>query len=99
MGLHAGDGIGEQMLAAGLAQDFELQVQGLFAGPATSVTLPAADAYALWAIVRKGTHKSRKITRVRALLLMGAGQGRLAVQTAAGVSANQYYTLKRRYLT
>ena len=29
---------------------------------------------------------------------MGAGQGRLAVQTAAGVSANQYYTLKRRYL-
>ena len=65
---------------------------------ATAVTLPAADASARRAIVRKGTHKSRKITRARALLLMGAGKGRLAVRTAAGVSANQYYTLKRRYL-
>ena len=65
---------------------------------AAPVKLPAADACALRAIVRKGTHKSRKITRARALLLMGTGQGRLAVQTAAGVSANQYYTLKRRYL-
>jgi putative transposase len=65
---------------------------------ATSVTLPAANASARRAIVRKGTHKSRKITRARVLLLMGAGKGRLVVQTAAGVSANQYYTLKRRYL-
>ena len=65
---------------------------------AAPVKLSAADACALRAIVRKGTHKSRKITRARALLLMGAGQGRLAVQTAAGVSANQYYPLKRRYL-
>ena len=65
---------------------------------ATPVNLPAADASTLRAIVRKGTHKSRKITRARALLLMGAGQDRLAVQTAAGISANHYYTLKRRYL-
>ena len=65
---------------------------------AASVKLPVADASARRAIVRKGTHKSRKITRARALLLMGAGKGRLAVRTAAGVSANQYYTLKRRYL-
>ena len=61
---------------------------------ATAVTLPAADASARRAIIRKGTHKSRKITRARALLLMGAGKGRLTVQTAAGVSADQYYTLK-----
>ena len=65
---------------------------------ATPVNLPAADASALRTIVRKGTHKSRKITRARALLLMGAGKDRQAVQTTAGVSANQYYTLKRRYL-
>ena len=30
---------------------------------------------------------------------MGAGKGRLAVQTEAGMSANQYYCLKRRYLS
>ncbi len=65
---------------------------------AVPVNLAAADSCALRAIVRKGTHKSRKITRARALLLMGAGKSRLAVQTAAGISANQYYTLKRRYL-
>jgi len=46
---------------------------------ATAVTLPAADASARRAIVRKGTHKSRKITRARALLLTGMGKGRLAV--------------------
>jgi putative transposase len=62
------------------------------------VKLPATDASALRAIVQKGTHKSRKITRARALLLIGAGKDRLAVQAAVGVSANQYYTLKRRYL-
>ena len=65
---------------------------------AIPVTVPPADASKLRAILQKGTHKSRKITRARALLLMGAGKGRLAVRTAAGVSANQYYTLKRRYL-
>ena len=70
----------------------------LMARLATAVTLPAADAYARWTIVRKGTHKSRKITRALALLFMGVAKGRLAGQTAAGVSANQYYTLKRRYL-
>ena len=29
---------------------------------------------------------------------MGAGKARLVVQTEAGISANQYYCLKRRYL-
>lgn len=66
---------------------------------ATPVNLPAADESTLRAIVKKGTHKSRKITRARALLFMGAGKGRLVVQAEAGVSANQYYCLKRRYLT
>ena len=62
------------------------------------VQLPASDSAALRAIVRKGTHKSRKITRARALLLMGAGNGAAAVQAEAGICAAQYYRLKRRYL-
>lgn len=65
---------------------------------AAPVNLVASDKTALTAIVKKGTHKSRKITRARALLAMGAGKSRLAVQTEAGVSATQYYSLKRRYL-
>lgn len=65
---------------------------------ATPVNLPLPDQSALGSIVKKGTHKSRKITRARALLLMGAGKNRLAVQTEAGISTNQYYCLKRRYL-
>ncbi len=70
----------------------------LMARPATPVNLTLSDQSALRAIVKKGTHKSRKITRARALLLMSTGKSRLAVQTEAGISANQYYCLKRRYL-
>ena len=68
------------------------------ARPATPVILSPAHQSTLRAIVKKGTHKSRKITRARALLAMGSGNARLAVQTEAGISANQYYCLKRRYL-
>ena len=63
------------------------------------VELAASDTATLRAIVRKGTHKSRKITRARALLLMGMGKGAAAVQAEAGICAAQYYRLKRRYLT
>jgi putative transposase len=65
---------------------------------ATPVTVPPADASKLRTIIKKGTHKSRTITRARALLAMGAGQGVAAVQAAAGISASQYYRLKGRYL-
>ena len=65
---------------------------------ATPVTVPPADASKLRAIIKKGTHKSRTITRARALLAMGAGQGAVAVQAAAGISASQYDRLKGRYL-
>ena len=65
---------------------------------AAPVILPPADHATLRSILKKGTHKSRKITRARALLAMGAGKARLVVQTEAGISANQYYCLKRRYL-
>ena len=67
--------------------------------PAHSVELAPSDTATFRAIVKKGTHKSRKITRARALLLMGAGKGAAAVQTEAGICASQYYSLKRRYLT
>ena len=65
---------------------------------AAPLILPPADHATLRSIIKKGTHKSRKITRARALLAMGAGEVRLVVQTEAGISANQYYCLKRRYL-
>ena len=66
--------------------------------PAKPVAVPPADASKLRAIVKKGTHKSRKITRARALLAMGAGKGAVAVQAEAGISASQYHRLKGRYL-
>ena len=66
--------------------------------PAKPVIVPPADASTLRAIVKKGTHKSRKITRARALLAMGSGKGAAAVQAEAGISATQYHRLKRRYL-
>jgi putative transposase len=65
---------------------------------ATPVILPPADASARRAIVKKGTHKSRKITRARALLAMGSGKGAAAVQAEVGISTTQYHRIKRRYL-
>ena len=65
---------------------------------AAPIILPPADHATLRSIIKKGTHKSRKITRARALLAMGAGKARLVVQTEAGISANPYHCLKRRYL-
>ena len=66
--------------------------------PATPVIIPPADATTLRAIITKGTHKSRKIARARALLAMGSGQGADAVHAQVGISTTQYYRLKRRYL-
>lgn len=66
--------------------------------PAQPVVIPPADASTLRAIVKKGTHKSRKITRARALLAMSGGKSAAAVQAEAGISVTQYHRLKRRYL-
>ena len=65
---------------------------------AKPVNLPPADAANLQAIVKKGTHKSRKIARARALLAMSSGKGAAAVQAEVGISTTQYYRLKGRYL-
>lgn len=56
--------------------------------PAHPVELTISATATLRAIVKKGTHKSRKITRARALLLMGAGKGAAAVQAEAGICAS-----------
>ena len=53
---------------------------------AKPVNLPPADAAKLQAIVTKGTHKSRKIARARALLAMSRGKGAAAVQAEVGIS-------------
>ena len=66
--------------------------------PATPVILPPADAATLRSIVKKGTHKSRKITRARALLAMSSGKDAAAVHAEVGISTTQYYRLKGRYL-
>ena len=66
--------------------------------PANPVIVPPADATTLRAIVKKGTHKSRKNTRARALLAMSSGKGAAAVQAEAGISSTQYHRIKRRYL-
>ena len=66
--------------------------------PAKPVIVTPADASTLRAIVQKGTHKSRKITRARVLLAMGSGKDAAAVQAELGVSSTQYYRLKGRYL-
>ena len=66
--------------------------------PAKPVILPPADAAKLRSIVKKGTHKSRKITRARALLAMSSGKDAAAVHAGVGISTTQYYRLKGRYL-
>ena len=65
---------------------------------ASPLHLPLSDQSALRAIVKKGTHKSRTITRANALLLMGAGGRPAAVQAQVGISSAQYHRIKRRYL-
>lgn len=65
---------------------------------AKPVHLLPADAAKLRAIVKEGTHKSRKIARARALLAMSSGKGAAAVQAEVGISTTQYYRLKGRYL-
>ena len=67
--------------------------------PAKPVIVPPADASTPRAVVKKGAHKSRKISRARALLAMGGGKGAAAVQAEVGISANKYYRLKGRYLS
>ena len=65
---------------------------------AKPISISPADLSALQAIVRKGTHKSRKITRARTLLLLAAGKSRQAIEAELGISAGQYWRTRGRYL-
>ena len=48
-------------------------------------------------IIKKGTHKSRKIIRARALLLMDAGKNGLSIQAELDIDPPHYYRIKKRY--
>ncbi len=61
------------------------------------IVLSVAEEAELMAIVKKGTHKSRKITRARTLLLLAAGKSRLVIESELGISTGQYWRTKQRY--
>lgn len=65
---------------------------------AKAIEFSTADTATLRAILRKGTHKSRRITRARTLLLLGAGKSRPAIEAELGISAGQYWRIRGRYL-
>ena len=65
---------------------------------ARTLLLSVAEQADLMAIIKKGTHKSRKITRARTLLLLAAGKSRVAIESELGISSGQYWRTKQRYL-
>jgi len=65
---------------------------------AKEIILSVAEQAELTAIVKKGTHKSRKITRARTLLLLAAGKSRLVIESELGISTGQYWRTKQRYI-
>lgn len=67
------------------------------ARPDKKVILTNEEKAALTAIVKKGTHKSRKITRARVLLALDLGKNRANIQTEFDICSAQYYLIKRRY--
>jgi putative transposase len=66
---------------------------------AKKVSLSEAEKAELTSIIKKGTHKSRKITRARALLLLDFGKDRLEIQAELGIDSNHYYRIKKRYFS
>ncbi len=65
---------------------------------AKAIRLSTAETAELRALLRKGPHQSRKITRARTLLLLGAGKSRQAIEAEPGISAGQYWRTRGRYL-
>jgi putative transposase len=65
---------------------------------AKPVVLSVCEKAELTRLLKKGTHKSRKLTRARALLSMDNGEPRLTTQSALDIDANHYYRIKKRYL-
>jgi putative transposase len=61
------------------------------------VVLSDSEKDELFSLIKKGTHKSRKITRAKVLLLLDAGKSRLQIQDELSISSNHFYTIKKRY--
>ena len=64
---------------------------------ARKLTLSDLEKTELTAIVKKGTHKSRKIVPARVLLLLDAGKDRATLQSELDIGLNQYYQIRKRY--
>lgn len=64
---------------------------------AKKVTLSEAEKAELTSIIKKGTHKSRKITHAKALLLLDSGKDRPSIQSELDIDINHYYRIKKRY--
>lgn len=69
--------------------------------PRLSKWLPllAGERSKLVSITKKGTHKSRKIIRANALLLMDSGKNKKEVMATVGIDSNHYHRIKSRYLS
>jgi transposase len=64
---------------------------------AKQVILSDTEKSELQAITKKGTHKSRKIIRAKALLLLDSGKSRLEIQSELSIDSNNFYKIKHRY--
>ena len=64
---------------------------------ARKLNLSETEKSELTSIIKKGTHKSRKITHAKALLLYDSGKSRLEIQSELGIDINQYCRIKQRY--
>ena len=64
---------------------------------ARKVVLSDSEKNDLISIIKKGTHKSRKIIRARVLLLLDSGKDRSTIQSELGIDTNHYYRIKKRY--
>jgi putative transposase len=64
---------------------------------AKKVNLSESEKAELTSILKRGTHKSRKITRARALLLLDCGKSRAEILSELDIDSNHYYRIKKRY--
>lgn len=64
---------------------------------AKQVILSVTEKLELQSIIKKGTHKSRKIIRAKALLMLDSGKSRHEIQSELSIDSNNFYRIKRRY--
>ena len=64
---------------------------------AKQLILTETEKLEIQSILKKGTHKSRKIIRAKALLLLDSGKSRLEIQNILSIDSNNFYKIKHRY--